>query len=317
MEMKELEILVMLPALNEEKTIGDVLDKIGALKISGASIKMLVVNDGSNDRTVEIAEEKGAQVVSHIHNRGVGAAFQSGLKTAIFQGADILVNIDSDGQFDPANIPDLINPLMEGKADFVTASRFVVDDSIVMPGIKKWGNRQIARIVSLLSRQKIHDVSCGFRAYSRKAFTNLNLIGSFTYTHESILALAFRGFVIKEVSVPVRGTREFGSSRVASNLFKYAFSAMLIIIRAFRDYKPMLTFGIPGVLFLMTGMLMLLLFFGWSFMRGEWFPKSMAFTSGFFILSGMLFFLVALIADMFTRIRVKLETLMEYVYNNR
>jgi glycosyltransferase involved in cell wall biosynthesis len=314
-DKKVKKILVVLPALNEERTIGEVLDRISQLEIKNYSISALVVNDGSNDSTKAIAVDKGVQVVTHGQNRGVGAAFQSGVKEAITQGVDILVNIDSDGQFDPKHIPSLLEPIITEKVDFVTASRFLNDRKIDMPIIKRWGNRQIAKIVSRLSDQKIHDVSCGFRAYARKAFLHLSLIGNFTYTHEVILTLAFKGFVIKEVYVPVRGTREFGESRVASSLFKYAFHAMAIIIRCYRDYNPIMAFGLPGIIMTSVGLLLFTIFFICSFIQGEWIPKSAAFTGAFSITAGMVLFVIALIADMFTRIRVKIERVIELVDN--
>ena len=306
-------IMVVLPALNEESTIGDMLDRISKLKIKNASITVLVVDDGSTDSTKSIALEKGAQVVAHGQNRGVGVAFQSGVKKAVTLRADILVNIDSDGQFDPHYIPKLVEPIIAGESEFVTASRFLANRKISMPLIKKWGNYQIARLVSSLCGQKICDVSCGFRAYSRRAFLSLNLIGDFTYTHEAVLTMAFKGFKITEISVPVKGTREFGESRVASNLFKYAFNAMLIIIRSYRDYKPIITFGVPGIIMTSMGLLQLTVFAAWSIARGEWFPKSMAFASAFCILSGFIFFVIALLADMSTRMRIKLEKIIEII----
>jgi glycosyltransferase involved in cell wall biosynthesis len=308
-------IMIVLPALNEEKTIGDVLDRIFQLEIKESSISVLVVDDGSNDSTKSIALEKGVQVVVHGQSRGVGAAFQSGVKEAVAQRADILVNIDSDGQFDPQYIPELVEPIIAKNAEFVTVSRFLDKRKIDMPLIKKWGNYQIARLVSRLSGQKIYDVSCGFRAYSRRAFLSLNLIGDFTYTHEVILTLAFKGFKITEISMPVQGRREFGESRVASNLFKYAFNAMLIIIRSYRDYKPIMTFGVPGIIMSSVGFLLLTVFVAWSITCGEWFPKSMAFASAFSFLFGLIFFVIALLADMSTRMRVKMEKIIELIDN--
>ena len=143
----------------------------------------------------------------------------------------------------------------------------------------------------------------------------MSLIGNFTYTHEVILTLAFKGFVIKEVYVPVRGTREFGESRVASSLFKYAFHAMAIIIRCYRDYNPIMAFGLPGIIMTSVGLLLFTIFFICSFIQGEWIPKSAAFTGAFSITAGMVLFVIALIADMFTRIRVKIERVIELVDN--
>lgn len=300
-------ILVILPALNEEHTIGQILDQISGLKINNASIERLVVDDGSTDATADIAREKGAIVISHKKNLGVGAAFQSGVRYAVMTGADILINIDSDGQFNPLDIVKLVQPIMTGEAEFVTASRFVADDNIQMSSVKKWGNHRMADIVSRLTGQKIHDVSCGFRAYARKTFLKLTLIGDFTYTHETILTMAFMGIVIKEVAVPVRGTREFGRSRVAANLFKYGLKSLLIILRCLRDYKPMITFGIPGIFLTTIGILSLIIFFIISYISQQWFPKGLAFFSAFSILTGIIFFIISLIVDMFTRTRMQIE----------
>lgn len=306
-------IMVTLPALNEGKTVAQVLEKIVGLNIEGAEINVLVIDDGSTDNTAQIARDLGAEVICHGHNHGVGAAFRTGLKAAIIQKADILVNIDSDGQFDPQYILDLVAPIMKGDADFVTASRFLDNTTIDMPKIKKWGNNGVAKIVSFLAEQRIKDASCGFRAYSRKAFLSLNLIGQFTYTHETILNLAFMGHRLQEISVPVRGEREFGESRVASNLFKYAIQSLMIMLRCYRDYRPMATFGIPGLILTILGSLLIAIFLVWSAVQGEWYPKSAAFASAFCLTVGFIFMLIALLADMFTRLRVKMEFMMQYM----
>ena len=306
-------ILISLPALNEEKTIGKIIEQIKCLVIAEATITPLVIDDGSTDMTAAICREKGALIISHKQNRGVGAAFQSAVNEAINQNVDIMVNIDSDGQFDPGDIIKLVAPILTGQADFVTASRFVQDYGIKMPMMKKWGNFQIARLVSWLTKQTIHDASCGFRAYSRKALLNLNLIGDFTYTHEVILTLAFRKLTICEIPINVRGTREFGKSRVASSLFKYAYRSLLIILRCLRDYKPLLTFGLPGVILTVIGSVLLIIFIVWSVIRGMWFPKVAAFASAFCYLFAILFFMLALVSDMFTRLRIKLEKITEII----
>ncbi len=308
-----IKILISLPALNEEKTIGRILEQIKQLAVADAIILPMVIDDGSTDKTAEIGRAADAIVVSHHQNRGVGAAFQSAVNEAINQNVDIMVNIDSDGQFDPADIPKLVAPILTGQADFVTASRFVNDYQIKMPIMKKWGNFQIARLVSWLTKQKIHDASCGFRAYTRKALLNLNLIGDFTYTHEVILTLAFRKLTIYEIPINVRGTREFGQSRVASSLFKYAYRSLLIILRCLRDYKPLLTFGLPGAILAGFGTILLIMFVVWSAIRGMWFPKVAAFASAFCYLFAILFFMLALVSDMFTRLRIKLEKITETI----
>ncbi|TFH27085.1 MAG: glycosyltransferase family 2 protein [Bacteroidia bacterium] len=118
--LNKLSIAVVIPALNEEKQLGEVIDAIPDF-----ADYIIVVDDGSTDRTVEVAEEKGAKVISHRINRGLGAALSTGVKTVLGMDVDIMVNMDADGQFNPADIEKLVQPILDGQADFVTASRFM------------------------------------------------------------------------------------------------------------------------------------------------------------------------------------------------
>ena len=199
----------------------------------------------------------------------------------------------------------------------VTASRFGPGSSIEMTRLKKWGNRRVARLLSLLTGTQIADASCGFRAYTRWAFLELTPIGDFTYTHETILTLAFKDFRIQEVTVPVLGTRPSGRSRVARSLPRYAFHSLLIILRCYRDYRPMVLFGLPSAVISIVGFLLLVLFGVVSLVTGEFFPKSAAFSGAFCLGLGALLFVVALLADMFTRLRVQIENLSRLIDEHR
>ncbi|MEM8811696.1 MAG: glycosyltransferase family 2 protein, partial [Pseudomonadota bacterium] len=216
-------LLVLIPCLNEEKTIGTVIQSVPATIDGVGDIQIAIIDDGSTDRTAEIAQSHGAAVLHHGRNQGVGAALRTGLAHARRVGADITVSIDGDGQFDPAQIETLIAPLVNGTAEFATASRFKDPElKPTMPPVKVFGNRGIAWLVSSLTGFKMYDVSCGFRAYSREVVEQVHILGNFTYTHEIIMQLAFRGFRIAEIPLRVRGVREFGTSRVASDLWRYA-----------------------------------------------------------------------------------------------
>ena len=198
-------------AQNEEQTVGDVVQRVPE-KIEGISeIEVLVVDDGSEDRTGERARKAGAEVLRLPYSQGLGAAFHSALRYGIRHGADLIASIDADGQFDPADLPILIEPVLAGEAEFATASRFK-DPSLVpeMPRMKLWGNRMMSRLISQIAGQKFYDVSCGMRCYSREAALQLNLLGQFTYTQEVILTLAFKRLPIAEVPIRVRGERAFG-----------------------------------------------------------------------------------------------------------
>ena len=216
-----LRLLVSIPALNEQETLGEVIRAIPRDLPGIVSVEVVVVDDGSDDRSGEIAAEAGAVVIRHPHSRGVGAAFHSGLAYGISSGADLILSIDADGQFDPADIPALIAPVVNGEADFVSASRFM-DPALVpdMPRAKLWGNRLMSHLISRLAGQKFYDVSCGMRCYARNAALQLHLLGRFSYTQETFLNLAFKQLRIAEVPIRVRGQREFGESRVASNLWR-------------------------------------------------------------------------------------------------
>lgn len=254
---KQLLLVVTIPALNEAATISGVTKGVLKPIVGVDSIKVVVIDDGSTDKTAKLAIQAGAKVISFSHNKGLGAAFGQGIKSALKMGADIIVNIDGDGQFNTEDIPKLIKPIIDGQADMVTASRFADPDLIPkMPWIKKWGNARVANIINKLAGVDLKDVSCGFRAYSRNAALRATLLGVHTYTHEIILDLAFRGMRIIEVPVKVVGEREFGSSRVANNLWRYGWNSLVIMLRSFRDYQPMRVFGSICLMFLAIALLL-------------------------------------------------------------
>lgn len=303
--MTDLKLVVQIPALNEEATIADVIRRIPRDIPGVTSTEVVVVDDGSTDRTGELARAAGAHVVRHEKPRGVGAAFKSGIEKSGSLGADIIVTIDADGQFNPADIADVIRPILAGEADFVTASRFK-DAALIpeMPQAKKWGNDFMARWISRLIGKRFYDVSCGFRAYSRNAYLRLVLMGAFTYTHETFLNLAFAGVSIAEVPVKVRGVREFGQSRVASSLFKYGTRTASIILRTYRDYRPLRFFSYIAGAGLLCGLGFGGFLLWWKLHSGGLFPHKWAgFASAFFIALAVFLFLVGVVAEMLDRMR--------------
>lgn len=302
-------LAVVIPALNEAKTIQNVIDRIPRVIPGVDSVTVIVVNDGSTDETQTIAMQAGATVISHSKPMGVGYAFQQGLQKALEVGADYIVNIDADGQFNPEDIPALLSPLMNGEAEFVTATRFARADLMPqMPGIKVWGNKWMVRIINTITSKKFTDVSCGFRAYTREAALRLTLFGRFTYTQESFIDLAFKGISMAEVPLKVRGEREHGKSRVASNLWRYGIKSATIIFRAARDYKPFYFIGVPGIVVLIIGALSAL-FVLWHYLEtGQTSPyRSLVTASGVCMIIGFLLIFISFLADMTHRNRVLIE----------
>src|SRR5256885_1007269 len=271
-----MKLVVTIPALNEAATISQVIKGVPR-KIPGVSeIEVIVVNDGSTDATAEAAHAAGALVVD-LHNRpGLGKVFGTGFERAMRRGADIIVNIDGDGQFDPADIPKLVRPIVDGEADFVTCSRFA-DPNLwpEMPRIKFWGNKVVTGIINwVCGGMNFTDVSCGFRAFNREAAYRLTLFGRFTYTQETFIDLFSKGLRMAEVPLKVRGVREHGHSRVASSIFKYATNSLPIILRAMRDIQPLKFFGGIAAILFVPGFLAGSFVTCWYLYRGKTFPFS-------------------------------------------
>lgn len=300
-------IAVVIPAYNEEYQIGNVI-----MHLPDFVDHVVVVDDGSIDRTTEIATKQGAIVVSHKNNRGLGAAFQTGINAVLKMNVDIMVNIDADGQFDSNDIEKIISPILNEEADFVTASRF--KDKSVYPNmspVKFYGNRFMSWFISKLTRQKFYDVSCGFRAYSKETLLQLNLFGDFTYTQETFIDLAFKDLAIIEVPVHVKGKREHGKSRIASNLFRYAFQTTKIIIKTYRDYKPFYLFAWVGMIIFLIGLIFGLFLLHHYILTDSFSPHKWAgFVSGFFVIISLIFILIGFILDMFSRMRQNQEKIL-------
>ncbi len=305
-----MKLLIYMPALNEEDGIGDVIKHMPKHIDGIDEIKVLVIDDGSTDNTVKIAKENGADVVSHGSNKGVGSAFQSAVEYALDNRIDILVSIDADRQFNSKQIPDIVQPILNDEADMVTGDRFSKGMPDNMSKTKYWGNKQMSRLISVISGKKFRDVSCGFRAYSREALLRLNLFGAFTYTQETIMDMVFKGMRVVEFPVDIKYFKE-RKSRVAGSILNYTFRTLKIIIRTLRDYKPMLFFGGMGSIPLVIGLGFEVFMFIHYFITGRFTPyKSFGFIGLGFVIFGMLLIIVGFLADMFNRVRLNQEKIL-------
>ena len=301
---QKIKLVVMMSALNEEKTIGDVIEGIPRELEVPAEVQVIVVDDGSVDKTGQIAREKGAIVLRHDRQVGLGRSFADALARALQEGADLVVNIDADGQFNPRDIPELVRPILEGRADLVTASRFARKDLVPqMSWIKKWGNRNMSRLVNFATgTTALTDVSCGFRAYSLEAALHIHLSGHFTHVQETIIDLVRKGMRVVEVPLSVRGTRKHGRSRIARSIPLYAFRAGGIVIRTLCRTRPLMFFGLIGGTILGLGVLQgLIVLVHWCY-TGRTSPiRSLLIGSSLFITAGYITLVLALLADMLNR----------------
>ncbi len=302
-------LVVIIPAFNEAATIERVIKSVPTDIPGVRDTEIVVIDDGSEDNTAQLARDAGAHVVSHYENRGVGASYASGVHEALQRGADIVVNIDADGQFNSADIPKLIKPLLAGEAGLVTASRFK-DPQLIpdMPLARLMGNRLVSLIISLIVGRRFYDVSCGFRACSRETALHLNMTGSFTYTQEMFLDLSFKGIHVIEVPVVVRGSREHGKSAISSNLFSYATRALRIILRAYRDYWPWRFFASLAAICFAVSIILGSWLLYWRLTHASFSPHIWSgFVGGFFFMIGMIFILMGMVADMLRMIRLNAE----------
>ncbi|MCK5132597.1 MAG: glycosyltransferase family 2 protein [Candidatus Sabulitectum sp.] len=300
--------LVAIPALNEEITVKQVISSVPH-KLHGTHVEVLVVDDGSTDSTVAEARDAGAFVISHGRNMGLGTAFRTMLSYAREKGFHFMVTMDADGQFNPEDIPALSRPVIENEADFSTASRFI-DPELVpdMPVLKKWGNAKVAKLVSNLANTKIHDATCGFRVYGPKALERMACFSRFTYTQEVLIDIARKGLRIKEIPIEIRGEREHGKSRIASNLWRYAHLSAEAMYSVAHGHSPWRFYGTPAFSLIGIGILLDVFTLSWWFITGMISPFTAFGIGGLFLITfGILLVLFASIADISSANRKMLE----------
>lgn len=242
-----MKIIITIPAYNEEKTLPHVLHEIKeVMKNTSYEYEVLIVNDGSTDKTTETGKNLGAVVVEKKHS-GLAETFKEEMRVCLSRKADIIVHTDADGQYHPKHIPELIEKVKSG-FDLVLGSRFY-GKLRHMPFLKRIGNKAFSKVISSLTRVKITDSTTGFRAFTAEIAKEINYINTFTYTQEQIIKAAKQGFRIGEIPIIARKTRD---SRLFKNPWQYAIKAWINIFRIYRDYEPLTFFGrIGGIFFLM------------------------------------------------------------------
>jgi len=242
-------IVAALPAFNEEVAIGSVV--LRALKHVD---KVIVVDDGSSDKTSEVARSAGALVVRHERNMGYGAAIQSSFKRARELDADAMVTLDADGQHDPDDIPTLIRPILEGSADVIVGSRFLRDAKRRgdVPLYRRLGIRAITGLSNFASNYGVSDAQSGFRAYGRKALEELRLCDDGMGVSAEILLRA-GDQNLRVVEVPVGCSYRGLEMTSTQDPLRHGTSVVMSIVRLVVEDRPLLFLGVPGVLSLLIG----------------------------------------------------------------
>lgn len=318
-----MKLLVVSICKDEAATIGQVLDAIPG-NIPGISeIERWIIDDGSRDDTVKVAKAHGARVLSDGANKRLAFRFREALELALKRKADVLVNIDGDMQFNPADIPTLVQPIVDGEADFVAADRFTSPNGGAakrpqhMPAGKYYGNKLGAKIVSRMSNHRFNDVTCGFRAYSRDAIFALNTDGVYTYTQESFQVLAMKKLRIK--TIPTKVTYFRGrKSRVVTSLLSYIGMSAINLLRSYRDFAPLRFFGWLGTVPFILGILALGYFFGHWIIKHTFSPiKFVGFTGVYFVTLAIFIWALGLVADMLSRMLNNQEKILENIKRDR
>ncbi len=294
-----MKLVVNIPAYNEERRIAETIRRIPRQIPGIDEVFVQVIDDGSKDKTVEKSREAGADFVhSHKINRGIGVTFRTSVGKALRNEADIMVNIDADGQFNPNDIKKLVQPILEGKVDIASADRFGEYKAKDIPWIKDFLNRLVARIVGKFLNHKINDLTCGFRAYSREALLRLNLSGGFTYTQEVIIDAI--GKNLKVIWIPIEVNYfEDRRSRVVKSVWNYINLSSRIILKAVRDVRPMKFFGWPGLFLIFVSLIIFIYFAIMYFQSLKITPyRNHLLLAITFLLVGMQFLIFAFIADM-------------------
>lgn len=317
-----MKLIVNLPAYNEGEKIGQTIKRIPR-KFNGISeVLIQVINDGSKDNTVAASQEAGADIiVSHNTNRGIGVVFRTAVTNALENGADIMVNIDADGQFDPNDIQKLIDPVLKGEADMVIADRFGKHKAKNIPWIKDFLNRFAANVVGRFMQFKIKDLTCGFRAINSETMLRLNLPGGFTYTQETIIDALGKNLKLKWIPVEVTYFAD-RKSRVVKSVYQFVNNSFKIIIKAIRDVRPMKFFGIPGLFLVVVALIIFAVFLFFYFQNFKISPyRNYLLLSAVLLLIGLQAIIFALIADMIKTNRKLTEDQMyllkSYFYNKK
>lgn len=244
-------LIIQIPCLNEEDTLQETLDDLPKSLPGIDVIERLVIDDGCTDRTIEIARENGVEhIVRHTRNRGLAAAFSSGLQYALSKGADIIVNTDGDHQYSGKDIAKLIEPLVADRADIVVGRR-PVQNIKTFTRLKKAFQWLGSRFVSIMSGVHIPDAPSGFRALTGDAALRLNFFSKYTYTLEMLVQAGRSGLVIETVDISVNEPTR--PSRLMKSMFTYIARSISTVVRVFIIYRPFRFFAfLGGIPFLMA-----------------------------------------------------------------
>lgn len=315
-----MKLVIMIPCLNEEATLPLVLKDIPTHIEGVDSIETLIVDDGCTDRTVDVARSLGVRhFVHHLKNQGLSRSFRDGLVRALELGADIIVLTDGDNQYKQERIPELIRPILEGKADTVIADRDTRSIAHFSP-MKKFLQKLGTWVLNRAAGTTVPDATSGFRAYSRKAAMQINVIAEYSFATETTIQAAQKHHKLAYAAIPTN--RKLRESRQFKSNWQHVRRSAITIVRAFIMYKPYTVFLSIGIILMLIGLVPFIHML-WKALTvpdylilGPRHIRSMV-AGAVFLVAAFISFTLGIIADLVRINRVLLEDVLEQVKKNR
>jgi len=303
----QVKLIIQIPCFNEEKTLPPTVKDIPRTIEGVDKVEILVIDDGSTDRTVEVAKELEVDhVLSFNENKGLAHAFTAGLDASLKLGADIIVNTDGDNQYNGEDVPKLVKPILEGRADIVVGDRQVNNIEHfsyikrILQSIGSWVVRHFSG-----TNINLKDTTSGFRAYSKDAALRLNIVSPFTYTLESIIQAGNKRMNI--IEVPICTNKPLRESRLISSIPNYISKSAITIIRMYTMFQPIRVFFYLGITLFSLGSLGVFRFLYYFFTGGGAGHIQSLVLSGVLITLGCILFMIGLVADIISLNRRLIE----------
>jgi glycosyltransferase involved in cell wall biosynthesis len=304
-------LVIQIPCYNEEAMLAETVSDLPR-RIDGFDrVEILIVDDGSTDRTVEVARDAGVDhVVRHRRNRGLAQAFRTGLDTALALGADVVVNTDADNQYSGADIPALVAPILAGRADLVIGDRQTASLTH-FSRTKRFLQWLGSGLVRRLSQLDVPDAVSGFRAFSREAALKLNVLSSFSYTIETLIQAGRARMAVAVVPVAARPTAR--RSRLFRSLPVFLERSLVTMVRVYTMYHPLRVFVLAGSLLSLAGAVPIVRFLFFYFQgQGGGHLQSLVLGAALLVI-GLVMLLVGLVVDLIAFNRMLVEETLEKV----
>lgn len=309
-----MKLVIQIPCYNEEKTLAIALEALPKSIEGIDEIEVLIIDDGSTDKTLDVAKANGVKNFAILpNNLGLAKAFITGISKSLELGADIIVNTDADNQYCADDIEKIVRPILDKKADIVIGARPIENIEHFSP-VKKLLQKLGSGVMRLVSSTKIADATSGFRAFSRDAAIQLNVFDNYTYTLETIIQAKAKGMEI--ISVPIRVNPELRKSKLIKTIFDYIRRSTFTMMRMFIVYRPFRFFAFIGCLFLIPGLILGARFLYFYFMQSGSGHIQSLILSAILILTGVQVGLIAVLADLLSINRKLLEDIQTRLKKN-